>query len=94
MRRTTLEIRAPNGILDRRAVDLRNSLLLLEVVENDTGGGAENEVGSSAKEDLVRLHGCLDALDHRVGKVANLNELNAESIAVRTVKKYALASLC
>ena len=68
---------APNDILDGRSGDLRNGLLLLDVVENDRRCGAENQAGSTAVEDLVRLDGWFDALDDRVGQVADLDELPA-----------------
>ena len=67
----------PNDVLDGRRSDLREGLLLLDVVENDRRCGAENQAGSTAVEDLVRLDGRFDALDDRVGQVADLDELPA-----------------
>jgi hypothetical protein len=60
-------IRTPHDILNRRAVHLGNSLLLLDVVQNDRGGRAKDEAGSTTVKDLVRLDGRLDCLDDRVG---------------------------
>ena len=70
-------VSTPNDVLDGRRSDLREGLLLLDVVENDRRCGAENQAGSTAVEDLVRLDGRFDALDDRVGQVADLDELPA-----------------
>src|ERR1700691_687568 len=55
-------IRTLHDILNRRAAHLRDSLLLLDVVQNDRGR-AEDEAGRTTVKDLVRLDGRLDGLD-------------------------------
>lgn len=60
-------IPAPDDILDRWAVQLRDAFLLLDIVEDNGSGGAENNAGCASIKDLVCLHGGLDALHYRVG---------------------------
>ena len=55
---------APNDVLHRRRGDLRERLLLLDIVEHDRRGRREDEARCTAIEDLVRLHGRLDALHY------------------------------
>ena len=65
----------PYDILDRRRGDLRQRLLLLNVVQDHRGRRAEDQTGGTTVEDLVCLHRWLDALDHRVRQVAHFNKL-------------------
>ncbi len=65
----------PDHVLNRRCRNFRERLLLLDVVQDDGGRRAEDEASSTAVEDLVGLHGRLDALDDRVRQVADLDEL-------------------
>lgn len=55
-------VSAPHDVFDRGGRNLRNALLLLNVVQDNRGGGAENEARGSSVEDLVGLDGCLDRL--------------------------------
>ena len=79
-------IRAPDNILHRRGGDLGQSLLLLDVVQNDGRRRAEDQARGAAIEDLVRLDWGLDALDDRVRQVANLDKLFAPGRAVGIVR--------
>ena len=72
-------IRAPDDILDGRAVDLGDGLLLLDIVEDNRGGGTEKKTGSATVEDLVGLDRRLDRLDDRVLQVAHLDQLETVS---------------
>ena len=70
-------IRTPDNVLHRGRGDLRERLLLLDIVEHDRRGRREDQARCTAVEDLVRLDGRFDALDDRVGQVADLDELPA-----------------
>ena len=63
----------PDGILYWWGCDLSQGLLLLDIVQDDRGCGAEDQAGSSTIEDFIRLNRSLDGLDHRIGEVADLN---------------------
>jgi hypothetical protein len=47
----------------------------LDVIEYDRCSRTENEAGSTAIEDFVRLYWELDSLDDQVGEVTNFDEL-------------------
>jgi len=51
-----------------------DSLLLLNIVKNNRGGGAEYKARRTAVEDLVRLHGWFDGFDDRVLEVADFDK--------------------
>lgn len=68
-------IGTPYDIFDRRGSDLRDCLLLLDIIEHHRRSGAENQACGSAVKDLVGLDGGLDRLHNRVGKVAYFDEL-------------------
>ena len=56
----------PNDVLHGRGGDFRERLLLLDIVEHDRRGRRKDQARCTAVEDLVRLHGRLDALHYRV----------------------------
>jgi hypothetical protein len=51
-----------------------DSLLLLNIIKNDQGGGAEYKARRTAIEDLVRLHGRFDGFDDQVLEVADFDK--------------------
>ena len=65
----------PDGILHRWGGNLSQGLLLLDIVQNDRSCGAEDQTSSPTVEDLIRLNRSLDGLDHGIGEVAYLNQL-------------------
>ena len=67
---------APNDVLDGRGGDFREGLLLLDVVQDYGGRRTEDKARSTAVEYLVRLYRRFDALENRVGQVANFDQLN------------------
>ena len=71
-------VMAPNHVFHRRAVDLRNRFLLLDVVQNHSSGRAKNQAGGSTVEDFVSLDRRLDRLDNRIRQIANFDELQDE----------------
>ena len=68
----------PDDVLDRRSGNLSQRLLLLDVVEDDRGGRAQEKACGAAIEDLVRLHRRFDHLHNRVGEVADFDNLGRE----------------
>ena len=85
-KRNERAVRAPDNILHGRGSDLGESLLLLDVVQDDGRRRAEDQARGAAIEDLVRLDWGLDALDDRVRQVANLDKLFAPGRAVGIVR--------
>ena len=59
-------IRTPDNILHWRRCDFCKRFLLLDIVEHDRRGRRKDQARCTAVEDLVRLHGRLDALHYRV----------------------------
>ena len=68
-------IATPDDILHWRSVELCNGLLLLYIIQDNRRSGAEDEAGSTAIEDLVRLNGRFDGLDNSIGEVAYFDKL-------------------
>lgn len=68
-------ISAPDNVLHRGRGDLRERLLLLDVVQDDGGSRAKDKARGSAVEYLVGLNGGLNALHDGVRQVADLDEL-------------------
>lgn len=56
----------PYHVFDRWAVELGNSLLLLDVIEDHRGRGAQDKTSRAPIENLVCLDGRLDGLNSRV----------------------------
>ena len=46
---------APNYIFHGRAIDLRNNLLLLDVIQDHCGCRAEDQTSGATVENLIRL---------------------------------------
>ena len=69
---------APDNVLHGRRRDLGDLLLLLDIVEDDAAGGAEDEACGSAVEDVVGLDGARDCLDDVVREIVNLDKLYDE----------------
>ena len=59
-------VTAPGNVFDRWAADLADSLLLLDIIENDGGSRAEDQARGSTVEDFVSLYGGLDRFHDRV----------------------------
>lgn len=68
----------PNDILDGRAVNLRKSLLLLKIVQDDSCGRAEKKRSSTTIEDLIRLHRWLDGFSDGIREIANRDRLEKQ----------------
>jgi hypothetical protein len=66
---------APNGVLDWRSGNFGQSLLLLDVVQNNLSRAREQQRGCTTVEDLVCLHRRLDGLGDCVREVADLDHL-------------------
>lgn len=84
-------VRAPHHVLHRRAVQLRDRLLLLDIIQHDRTRRAEDQTGRSTVEDLVSLHRRLDRLDDRVREISDFDELfpRFTSILVQEDKRKA-----
>jgi len=59
-------ISTPDSVLYWRGGDLSQGLLLLDVVQDDRGGGAEDQTSGPTVENFICLNGSLDCLDHRI----------------------------
>lgn len=68
-------IRVPYSVLDRRGRDLSDSLLLLNIEQDDGRRRAQQETCGPTIEDLVGLNRWLDGLGYRVGQVSDLDIL-------------------
>jgi len=65
----------PDGVLHGWGGNLSQCLLLLNIVQNDRGCGAKDQTGGPTVEDFIRLNWSFDGLDHRIGEVAYLDQL-------------------
>lgn len=86
---------APDDILYGRRSELRKDLLLLDIVENNTGRGAEEQAGGAAVEDVVGGGRASDGLGDVVVEVTNVNGLGVlveHGEAVASDKEGSLAS--
>jgi hypothetical protein len=66
--------RTPQNIFNWGTIHLCDGLLLLDLVQENRGGGAEDQAGSPTVEDLARLYGRVNGLHDRIGWVANFDE--------------------
>ena len=68
-----LTICTPYHILHQWTVQLSDGLLLLKVIKNNGGRGAENETRGTTIEYLISLYRWLDGFHDRIGQVPDFN---------------------
>ena len=68
-------VSAPDYVFNRWRRNFGECLLLLNVIEDNRRGGAQDETSSATVEDFVCRHGRLDGLNDGVGHVAYFDQL-------------------
>lgn len=84
----TVSVDTPNNVLDGRGGQFGQCLLLLDVEQDDRGGGRQQEGSGTSVKDLVGLSRQLDGLGQGIVEVTDFNRLQADCINIKSVGRW------